>query len=250
MLEFKNVCVSIKGKKIIDDISFTAKCGEITTLIGLNGSGKTTLLSSALNGHRYTGEILANGISVSSISRRELAKRISFMPQVLPSPNISTEALVSFGRSPHTSFSGILSPEDRQAVSIALKEMNIEHLSQRRVSTLSGGERQRAFFAMLLAQGTDIVMADEPTTYMDAHAKRELLSFLLSLKERGRAVITVLHDINDAIAISDKICLIDAGKLIFSGSAYEFAHSDLPHTVFGLIPVKVLDGDKEEIIFR
>jgi len=235
---------------ILDRVSFSALKGQITTLIGLNGSGKTTLLSSILRERKYEGEVFIGGVSSNDLTRREMARRISLMPQILPSPDVSVEALVSFARSPYTSFSGILTAEDDEKVLGALEEMKISHLAQRNVRSLSGGERQRAYFAMLLAQDTDIVMTDEPTTYMDAPTRKELFSFLNLLKGRQKAVITVLHDLNDAISISDRILLIDGGRLIFSGSADEFAASPLPKEIFGMEAFRSVVDGKEILFFR
>lgn len=248
MIEFKDVCVLAKEKAILDGVSLTAREGEITTILGRNGSGKTTLLSCALSLRRYSGEIFADGKSTSEMTRRQVAKKVALMPQILPNPDISVRGLVSLGRTPYTSFSGILSRDDERLVSEAMEAMQIGGLADRSIASLSGGERQRAYFAMILAQGTDIVMADEPTTYMDAVTKKELFSFLGMLKGRKKTVITVLHDLTDAVRVSDRIHLLDGGRLIFSGSADEFAHSAYPKEIFGLEAV-FTSANGEDIVF-
>lgn len=248
MIECKDLCVSFKGKSILKNISLTAESGRITSVIGRNGSGKTTLLSALRGDIKHSGKISVSDADVDTLSIKEISKRISLMPQVLPSPDISVRSLVSFGRTPYTSFSGILSDEDKEKVEHAIDELNISHLADRMLGTLSGGERQRAFFAMLLAQDTDVIMADEPTTYMDIPAKKEMFGFLSDLKSKGKTVIIVLHDINDAIRVSDRIHLIDGGKLIFSGSASEFSSSSYPRDIFALDRIKA-EGDDCDCFF-
>lgn len=243
MIECKDLCVSFKGKSILKNISLTAESGRITSIIGRNGSGKTTLLSAMRGDIKHLGKISVSGTDVDTLSVKDISKRISLMPQVLPSPDISVRSLVSFGRTPYTSFSGILSDEDKEKVECAIDELNISHLADRMLGTLSGGERQRAFFAMLLAQDTDVIMADEPTTYMDIPAKKEMFGFFSKLKSKGKTVIIILHDINDAIRVSDRIHLIDGGNLIFSGSAREFSSSSYPHDIFALDRINAEDDN-------
>jgi len=250
MIECKDLCVSIGGKTILNQISFHAKEGEITSVIGRNGSGKTTLLSAIQNTIKYNGNIFIHNNELRNIKSKELSKKIALMPQILPTPDISVEELVSFGRTPYTHFSGILSAFDKEKVNNAMTEAGIAHLAKRNLLTLSGGERQRAFFAMILAQETDIIMADEPTTYMDVHAKKELLTFLCSLKNKGKTVIIVLHDINDAVSISDKINLLDGGQLVFSGSTSEFTISDFPQKIFALKKITVQSNGQNEYFFK
>lgn len=249
MIECKDISVKIGKRSILEAVSFTASYGEITTILGRNGSGKTTLLSSVLRERKYEGDVLIDNVSTSSMTKKQLAKKVSLMPQVLPSPSISVEALVSFGREPYTAFSSVLSKRDRDIVKCAINEMHLTDIAQRNVDTLSGGERQRAYFAMLLAQDADVIMADEPTTYLDAPGRYELFEFLNHLKERGKAVITVLHDLSDAVRVSDRIILIDGGSVVFSGSASEFAFSPFPKKIFGLEAVRFIDTDQKEYIF-
>lgn len=250
MLEYRGLSVTIDEKKILDDITLSVKCGEVLALIGRNGSGKTTLLSSVLRERKYSGSIFVNGVDILSLSRKKLAKAISIMPQFLPSPDISVESLVSFGRSPHTSFSGILSENDRIHVSSAIDDMGLSHLRERKVSSLSGGECRRAYFAMILAADANVIMLDEPTTYMDTLTKKELFDFIRILKERHKAVIIVLHDLRDAVKVSDRIHLLDRGKTVFSGSATEFINSSYPREIFGLETVRIKIDGEEEVFFK
>lgn len=249
MIEFKDLSVSIDKKNILDSISLVANNREITAVLGRNGSGKTTLLSSVFKERKYSGSILVDGRDISLISRKELAKKVSIMPQNVLSPDITVESLVSYGRTPYTSFSGILTSEDREKVYSAIKEMGLYELSQRKVSSLSGGECRRAYFAMILAGDADTVMLDEPTTFMDAVTKKELFAFIDILKKRNKAVIIVLHDLTDAVKVSDRIYLIDGGKTIFSGSGTEFADSSYPTEIFGLEAVRIIRESAENIFF-
>lgn len=250
MIKCKGISVNIGTKAILSSVSFKANYGEITTILGRNGSGKTTLLSSILRECKYSGDVIIDGISTKEMTKKQLARKISLMPQVLPSPSISVESLVAFGREPYTAFSSALSKGDRDIVTRAIGEMHLSEIAQRNIDTLSGGERQRAYFAMLLAQDADVIMTDEPTTYLDAPAKSELLAFLSRQKECGKAVITVLHDLGDAVRVSDRVILIDGGRVIFSGTPSEFAFSSYPKEIFGLEAIRFIDEGKEYIFFK
>ena len=138
------------------------------------------------------------------------------------------------GRTPYLDLLSRPAPSDREAVHLAMREADVLPLAERTVASLSGGERQKAYLAMLLAQDTPCVLLDEPTSYLDADAKRQLLANVKSLAAENKAVLAVLHDLNDAIRVADDVLLLSDGELIFSGSVAEFIASDLATLHFGL----------------
>ncbi len=218
MLKFKNLSASYSKKQVLFDISANFERGKFTAIIGRNGSGKSTLLSCLASLRGYSGKILLGGRDILSISRRERARLVSFLPQNLPITSFSVAETADFGREPYTSFSGRLTDADREAVASALEKCGIKHLSEKRLTDISGGERQMAYLSMMLAQDAELMLLDEPTTYMDSPNAKEFLNTLKLEQERGKTVAAVMHDLTQAVKYADNIILIDSGRLVFSGS--------------------------------
>ena len=233
MIELNDVSVGYRGKPILSNISFTVSDGEICTLLGHNGSGKSTLLRAVMGSLGYTGSIRIDGQETRRLSN-DRAKLISLMPQLMARPSISVYELVSFGRQPYTGISGILSKSDRQKIDEAIQKTRLEPLALSRCDRISGGELQRAYLAMVLAQDTPNLLLDEPAAHLDARYERQISDFLLALKADRRAVLAVLHNINHALAIADRIIVIDSGRLVFNGNRAEFADRQIAETYFGL----------------
>ena len=233
MIELNDVSVGYRGKPILSNISFTVSDGEICTLLGHNGSGKSTLLRAVMGSLGYTGSIRIDGQETRRLSN-DRAKLISLMPQLMARPSISVYELVSFGRQPYTGISGILSKSDRQKIDEAIQKTRLEPFALSRCDRISGGELQRAYLAMVLAQDTPNLLLDEPAAHLDARYERQISDFLLALKADRRAVLAVLHNINHALAIADRIIVIDSGRLVFNGNRAEFADRQIAETYFGL----------------
>lgn len=233
MIELNDVSVGYRGKPILSNISFTVSDGEICALLGHNGCGKSTLLRAVMGSLGYTGSIRIDGQETRRLSN-DRAKLISLMPQLMARPSISVYELVSFGRQPYTGISGILSKSDRQKIDEAIQKTRLEPLALSRCDRISGGELQRAYLAMVLAQDTPNLLLDEPAAHLDARYERQISDFLLALKADRRAVLAVLHNINHALAIADRIIVIDSGKLVFNGNRAEFADRQIAETYFGL----------------
>ncbi|MBQ3970981.1 MAG: ABC transporter ATP-binding protein, partial [Selenomonadaceae bacterium] len=170
LLETRNLTVTIEGKTILKDLSIRFAEGKRTAIIGPNGAGKSTLLRAlaALNPH-YQGEILLDGEDIRKMGRKKLSQRLAILPQsVQAPPDTTVERLVDYGRFPYRSwFRGSNAREDREAVEWALSVTRLEDFRHRQVVSLSGGERQRAWIAMALAQRPEVLLLDEPTTYLD-----------------------------------------------------------------------------------
>lgn len=233
MIELNDVSVGYRGKPILSNISFTVSDGEICALLGHNGCGKSTLLRAVTGSLGYTGSIRIDGQETRRLSN-DRAKLLSLMPQLMARPSISVYELVSFGRQPYTGISGILSKSDRLKIDEAIQKTRLEPLALSRCDRISGGELQRAYLAMVLAQDTPNLLLDEPAAHLDARHERQISDFLLALKADRRAVLAVLHNINHALSIADRIIVIDSGKLVFNGNRAEFADRQIAETYFGL----------------
>lgn len=228
MIECKNICAGYRNVTILHDLTFTIPTGGLVSIIGPNGCGKTTLLRTmAKQIPPQSGTVLYDGVDIATISRKDLARTAAFLPQVRPIPSISVQALVSHGRFPHLGFSRTLRPEDRIAVQRAMEQTGITPWANRSLDSLSGGERQRVYLAMALAQETDIIFLDEPTTYLDLHYQFDLLELLQQLQRSGKTIVMVLHDLSSALRYSTQVVLMDQGQLLFSDSPQALRSTDL-----------------------
>jgi iron complex transport system ATP-binding protein len=221
MLEIIGLCAAYGKRQVLFDINTSLGRGKFTAIIGRNGSGKSTLLSCLASSIRYSGKILLDGRAVSEFKKRDLAKKISYLPQNLPSTPFTVRESAAFGREPYTDLSGKLTDEDKKAVADALERCGISHLSEKRMNEISGGERQMAYLSMMLAQNADIMLLDEPTTYMDAPNAREFMRILTEERDQGKSVVAVMHDLTQAVKYADDILLIEEGKAVFFGTKEE-----------------------------
>ena len=231
--------VAIKGKPILRDFSLSFTLGRRTAIIGPNGAGKSTFLRaiSGLN-HHYRGEITLGGEEIRRMGRQRLAQKLAILPQGLQAPPDTTVGtLVDYGRFPYRSWHGGSrdAGADRQAVEWALSVTRLEPFKDRQVMTLSGGERQRAWIAMALAQKPEILLLDEPTTYLDIAHQLEVMNLIEAInKEYGMTVIMVLHDINHALQYADELVVIKEGQLFAQGNPDKILTVDLLRNVFGV----------------
>ncbi|GFM55322.1 Fe(3+) dicitrate ABC transporter ATP-binding protein FecE [Pseudomonas capsici] len=234
ILQAQQLDIGYGDTRIVQALSFSPPPGKVTALIGPNGCGKSTLLKAfARILTPQSGTLSLDGQAYAQLSPRELARKIAFLPQVLPIPEgVSVRQLVAYGRSPHNSLWGRLSGADRSSVDQALQRMELEALAERPLSDLSGGQRQRAWLAMVLAQDAAIVLLDEPTTYLDISHQVELLDLMRQLSAEGKTVITVLHDINQACRYADHLAVMQAGRLVASGTPEEVLDAELVGRVF------------------
>jgi iron complex transport system ATP-binding protein len=234
-LKVEGLNAGYEEKKILKDISFNVKSGEIVTVIGPNGSGKSTLIKSI---SRYlkpkSGNIYLNKVNINCINTKEIAKNLAVLPQVKGvSSDVSVEELVSYGRFPHLKFGKRLSMEDREVIEWALEKTGLFKMKDRYVATLSGGERQRAWIAMTLAQKPKMLLLDEPTTFLDICYQMETLEMVKDLnKTLGITVVMVLHDINQAARYSDKILVINSGELREYGEPCQIVSKGLLKDIF------------------
>ncbi|WP_122460564.1 Fe(3+) dicitrate ABC transporter ATP-binding protein FecE [Pseudomonas viridiflava] len=234
ILQAQQLDIGYGATRIVQDLSFSPPPGKVTALIGPNGCGKSTLLKAfARILTPQAGSLSLDGKAYRDLSARDLARKVAFLPQVLPIPEgVSVRQLVAYGRSPHSSLWGRLSGADQHSVEQALQRMELETLADRPLSDLSGGQRQRAWLAMILAQDAAIVLLDEPTTYLDISHQVELLDLMRALSAEGKTVITVLHDINQACRYADHLAVMQAGRLVASGTPGDVLNAELVCRVF------------------
>lgn len=251
MLEFLNVSVSCGHTPILKDISVSFPTGKITAIVGPNGCGKTTLLQ-CLNGVSKvtSGSILLDGQDFLELSIKTRAQHLSFLPQVRTIiPVLPVKTLVEHGRFPHLGFSRRKTAEDTRLVEQAMQFAGVYDYRDHYVDTLSGGIRQRVFFAMVLAQNCDIIVLDEPTTYLDLQGQREFLNMLPVLKGQGKTIILVLHDLAQAIGVSDRLIVMDDKKIAATGTPEECLQQHVIEDVFHVQCKKFSDSEGEYYFF-
>jgi len=211
--------------------------GRVTTIIGPNGCGKSTLLRAMARLLKpKAGQVLLDGKAITSMKTREVAKVLGMLPQSPIAPEGLTVAdLVAKGRHPHQSWLRQWSSDDEAEVDAALRLTGMQELAGRPVDELSGGQRQRAWISMALAQETDVLLLDEPTTYLDLAHQVEVLDLVDKLhSELGRTIVMVLHDLNLAVRYSDHLIVMRDGAIVASGPPDELITTELLRDVFGL----------------
>lgn len=241
MFKVKDLTLSYGARKVISSQSFEIKKGRITAIIGRNGSGKSTLLSALAGVMGYGGEIAFCGEELSAMARTERAKKLSFLPQIMPSPELSVRELVSLGRSPYLGALGRMTDVDRTAVERAMSLVGISELACKRADRISGGELRLAYLAMILAQDTETVLLDEPSAFMDIANGRDTYRLLSDLRDsRGKTVVTVLHDLSAVPTLADDVAVLDGGRVVFCGSVADCLDGEVIEKTFGV--TKHTDG--------
>lgn len=232
-------------RDIISDVSFSCGASEIIAVIGKNGCGKSTLLKALARQLKLSrGTITLDGTNIVELSQKQLAQKIAVLPQVRNVPSITAQALVMHGRFPYLSFPRIPTAKDKETVKDCMLATDTYQFKNTDVSLLSGGQRQRVYIAMLLAQQTDVVLLDEPTTFLDINCQLDTLKLIRSLREKGKSVITVLHDVSQAMQIADRILILDEGKNVFFGTPDELVCCNALQKYMNLLPHKVnVEGD-------
>ena len=237
-LSAKNIGFEINGRQILHNISYTFAEGKRTGIIGQNGAGKSTLLKIlCLLTKKFTGTVSIDGEDIKSINQNRLAQMIAILPQEKEVPaDVTVEQLTSYGRFPHRSLFKSNNPkEDREAIEWALKVTQLNGFANRQVSTLSGGERQRAWLSMVLAQRPQILLLDEPTTYLDIRHQLEVMEIISEVnRSSSMTIIMVLHDLNHARMFTDEVIIIKDRQIFSSGLPREILTKEIVEEVFGV----------------
>ena len=233
----ENISVAYDDKVIIDDLSVSIAKQKITTIIGANGCGKSTLLKALTRIHALkAGQVFIDGEAIANLPTKEVAKKIALLPQMLEaSEGLSVYELVSFGRFPHQKYLGSLTEKDKEKINWAMEMTKVAEFANENVDALSGGQRQRVWIAMALAQDTDTIFLDEPTTYLDMNHQLEILELLQKLnQDTQKTIIMVLHDLNLSARFSDELIAMKAGVIKYHGTAQEIMTPDILRDIFNI----------------
>lgn len=248
-LEARDLCFSYRpGVPILQGLSVLVPQGKITALIGRNGCGKSTLLK-LMNRllEPDSGGVFLAGRDLRTFGTKELAQTMAHLTQSPTAPaGLTVKELVEFGRHPYRGFLGRATSRDREVVEWALAQTALVDLAEREVETLSGGQRQRAWIAMALAQDTEYLLLDEPTTYLDIAHQLEVLELLTQLNESsGKTIVMVVHDPNHASQYAHHVVCLAEGKLLREGTPAEIFTNAHVEELFGVIP-QIFAGSSPE----
>ena len=237
MIKVNNLKVGYENRVIIEDLSLEVKKGEVISIIGPNGSGKSTLLKSISRFiKKDNGEIYIVDKLLDSMKNNDISKVISMLSQQNSSPNdITVKELIYYGRTPHKKWYEQRNKEDEEIVNWAIKNTGLENYKNRKVAMLSGGERQRVWLAMSLAQKTEVLFLDEPTTYLDMCHQLELMELVREINSKfNMTIIMVLHDLNQAARYSDRVIIMKSGKVVADGRPEEVIVKEIIHEVYNV----------------
>lgn len=237
LMKIENLSLSYDGGAVIvHQLNLSLKLGKITALVGANGCGKSTLLRGLSRLLKpVQGSVYLDGRSIHAMSARELARELGILPQTPTAPEgLTVHELVAQGRYPHQNWFRQWSAEDEKIVEAALVKTNLTMFADRPIDTLSGGQRQRAWIAMALAQQTNVLLLDEPTTYLDLAYQMDVLDLLDELNAEGRTIIMVLHDLNQAARYADTIVALRGGQIVAQGTPEAVMTPENILQIFGL----------------
>ncbi|MFC9711030.1 ABC transporter ATP-binding protein [Paenibacillus sp. NPDC056933] len=243
-LETSKLDIAYEERLIVDNLNIQIPQGKITALVGANGSGKSTILKTmARIMNPKAGSVLLDGKSIHKQSTREVAKQLAILPQNPTAPEgLTVTELVSYGRFPYQKGFGSMRAEDKRMIEWAIEVTGMTEFHDRPIDQLSGGQRQRAWIAMALAQETDILFLDEPTTFLDMAHQLEVLQLLEQLNATAnRTIVMVVHDLNHASRYAHHMIGIKKGKAIATGSPVEVMNSDVLREVFNIEADIVID---------
>ncbi|URJ48657.1 ABC transporter ATP-binding protein [Paenibacillus polymyxa] len=235
ILEAKDLTIAYGAEPIIENLNLTIPKGKTTVLIGSNGCGKSTLLRTMARLLKSSsGSVLLDGEKIAKLPTKEISRRMSILPQGPSAPEgLTVNQLVRQGRYPHQTWLKQWSGEDERMVRLALESTHLTALADRPVDALSGGQRQRAWIAMTLAQGTETLLLDEPTTYLDMTHQIDILDLLFDLNEQeGRTIVMVLHDLNLACRYAHHIVAVHNKSIYAEGKPEDIVTQDMVRAVF------------------
>jgi iron complex transport system ATP-binding protein len=242
-LAARNLRLAYDKRVVVDDLSIDVPDGGFTIVVGPNACGKSTLLKALSRTLKpASGQVLLDGEPIDSYRSKAVARQLAMLPQSPIAPEaITVRDLVGRGRYPHQHLLQQWSHEDELAVADALSSTGCADLSERYVAELSGGQRQRVWIAMILAQQTDLLLLDEPTTFLDIAHQYEVLELCARLHSDGRTLVAVLHDLNQAARYASNLVVMKEGRIVASGMPGDILTADLVESVFGLPCVIIPD---------
>ncbi|MFJ7831320.1 ABC transporter ATP-binding protein [Peribacillus sp. NPDC097284] len=233
----QSLALGYGDKLIINEMNIEIPHGKITVFIGANGCGKSTLLRSVARLLKpHSGSVLLEGKAISSMASKDIARKMAILPQAPQAPEgLTVYQLVKQGRYPYQSWLKQWSSLDEEKVQKAIESTNLTGLKDQVVDELSGGQKQRAWIAMTLAQDTDIILLDEPTTYLDMAHQIDILDLLFELNDsEKRTIVMVLHDLNLACRYADNLVSLKDGKIFTQGRPEDIITPEMVYQVFGM----------------
>ena len=235
MIQLNDLSAGYSGNPVIHNVTIEFILGKITVLIGPNGSGKSTLLKAALGLlPPISGEVLYDGVNIRQMKRRQIARKAAFLTQSRNTPSIQALRMVLHGRFPYLTYPRHYGRQDYAIARSAMDATGSLQHEDTNVSQLSGGQRQSVYLAMTLAQDTQTVFMDEPTTYLDINRQFQIMQTARSLAREGKAVVLVLHDISLALREADRIAVFQEGRLLCCDTPDSVYRSGIPEQVFGV----------------
>ncbi|HJC60070.1 MAG TPA: ABC transporter ATP-binding protein [Candidatus Dietzia intestinigallinarum] len=242
-LRTESATIGYDKRRISQDLSVAIPDTSFTVIVGPNACGKSTLLRGLSRLIKPTaGHVILDGADISSYKAKEVARRLGLLPQSSIAPDgITVADLVARGRHPHQGLLRQWTADDEQAVMDAMEATSVTDLSGRLVDELSGGQRQRVWVALALAQQTEILLLDEPTTFLDITHQIDLLELFTDLNREGRTMVAVLHDLNHAARYGSHLIAMKDGRVVAEGAPEDVVTAELVHEVFGLQCIVVPD---------
>lgn len=236
-LNTKGLNIGYAETLIVNNLNLSVPTGKITALVGSNGSGKSTILKTMARIMKpQSGDVLLDGKTIHGQSTKEVARQLAILPQNPTAPDgLTVSELVGYGRFPHQKGFGSLTREDKDIIRWAIGVTGMDAFMDRPVDQLSGGQRQRAWIAMALAQQTDILFLDEPTTFLDMAHQLEVLQLLQKLnQDEGRTIVMVVHDLNHASRYAQHMVAIKSGKVVSEGAPKHVMTKEVLREVFAI----------------
>ncbi len=235
MIELQGLCVGHPGQAVLENITLSFQPGQVLILLGPNGCGKSTLLRTAMGLQPKTGgQVLLDGVPREKRSAREIARKAAYLAQSRTVPNITARRMVLHGRFPYLTFPRRYRPQDHEAARRALEWADASDVADRPMQELSGGQRQKVYLAMALAQDTETILMDEPTTYLDVGHQLDVMDVARRLAGQGKAVVVVLHDLCLAMRSADEIAVLSEGRLAALGTPEAVYASGILDKVFAI----------------
>lgn len=240
MIKVNKLSVGYGGKEVVKNVSLEFKPGKVTVLLGPNGSGKTTFLKAVLGLMPMSGgQIFYDDTEIRQMKRKEIAKKAALLTQNHSPASIQVLRMVLHGRFPYLSYPRRYSKYDYEFAKKAMTATDSIAYQEENISDLSGGQRQSAYLAMALAQDTQTIFMDEPTTYLDIGHQMQIIKIAHTLAQAGKAVVLVLHDLGLALQTADYIALFQEGSVLCFDSPGHIYESGLLNQVFGIEVQKV-----------
>ena len=235
MLNAKNLKIGYDDRIIIENLSLSIEKGQVTSIIGPNGCGKSTLLKTLSRMIPFvSGEVLLEGTNLKKIKNKVISQKICLLSQHNNAPgDLTVEQLVYYGRLPHKKWYESRTKVDQELVDWAIEQTGLTHYKEKPIGSLSGGERQRAYIAQALCQKPDILLLDEPTTYLDISYQLDLMELVREInKKLNITVVMVLHELNQASRYSDRLIIMKKGEIISDGNPNDVINPEVIEKVY------------------